>query len=261
MVLMEHMSWVQIQDAIANGSTTVIVVSGAIEQHGPHLPTGTDTILGYALAEGVARDLGNALVAAVIRPALSAHHLDFPGSLALTHETYSRTLEETCVCLSRYGFKDLLLMSSHGGNTDMMVAVAPLIAKKIMDKCNVHILSLAAGARSSADDEAQRIRAEHGITAAHAGVHSGWDETSCMLAVRPDLVDMSKAAPGRCDDDFFSPTQVRRSQIESFTYGIKYQSPNGILGDATGATAEAGRRLLDTRIKGMADLARSLVEG
>ena len=58
-VLMEEMSWVEIQEAIKKGKTIVIVVSGSIEQHGPHLPTGTDTYLGYEIAGRAAVQLGN----------------------------------------------------------------------------------------------------------------------------------------------------------------------------------------------------------
>ena len=91
-ILMEEMSWVEIEAAIENGKTTVIVVSGSIEQHGPHMPTGTDTFLGYEVAQRAARQFGKALVAAVIRPCLSEHHMGFPGSLTLSWETYNDVL-------------------------------------------------------------------------------------------------------------------------------------------------------------------------
>lgn len=258
-VLMEQMSWVQIEEAVKSGKTTVIVTCGSIEQHGPHLPTGTDTILGYNTAELLARELGNALVAPVIRPGLSEHHLDFPGSLSLSFETFCKTLEEVCVCLSRYGFKDIVLLSSHGGNTDAMIAYTPIIAKKVKDRSRVHIMAIPPGTPTKAQTAVKGIHEAYGVTPGKAGAHSGWDETSCMLAVAPELVDMSKAAPGRCDEFFYSPNQIRRSQLESFIYGIKYQSPNGILGDATGADAEAGKKLIETRVKALAEQVRALI--
>ena len=69
-VLIEEMTWREIKQAMDAGKDTVILVAAAIEQHGPHLPTATDTIIGYAVAKAVAKKLGNALVAPVIRPAL-----------------------------------------------------------------------------------------------------------------------------------------------------------------------------------------------
>ena len=63
-----------------------------------------------------------------------------------------------------------------------------------------------------------------------------------MLDYRPELVRMEEAAAGRCDDEFYLPENVGRSQMESFLYGIQTQSPNGILGDPVGSTADAGER-------------------
>ena len=106
-VLMEEMTWREIKEAIQQGKDTAILVSGSIEQHGPHLPTATDTIIGYATAEAVAKKLGNALVAPLIRPALSRHHIDFPGTIALRLETFVKVLEEYCFCLRTHGFKKI----------------------------------------------------------------------------------------------------------------------------------------------------------
>ena len=71
---LEEMTWPEIRDALQNGMRTVVVCAASIEQHGPHLAERTDTTLGYAEAEALARRLGDALVAPVIRPGLSAHH-------------------------------------------------------------------------------------------------------------------------------------------------------------------------------------------
>lgn len=244
-ILMEQMSWREIEGAIAEGKTTVILAVASIEQHGPHLPTGTDTYLGYALAEGIARELGNALVAPVMRPGLSEHHLDFPGTVTLTQETFMRVLEEYCTSLAGHGFKDIVLISSHGGNSDTMVALLPRIAKALRDTCRVHMVIPTIREQPA---EVEEIYQEYDVSRAQAGVHSGFAETSMMLALHPDLVDMARAEEGRTDDAFYHPDRIKYSQIESFVYGVRYQSPNGILGDARGARAEAGHRLLEVRI-------------
>ena len=106
-------------------------MAASIEQHGPHLPTATDTIIGYALAEAVAAKLGNALVAPVIRPALSFHHIDFPGTITLRMPTFVKVLEEYCESLKVHGFKNIVLFVSHGGNADALKAFTPSIAKNI----------------------------------------------------------------------------------------------------------------------------------
>lgn len=255
-VLMEEMSWEEIRSAIKGGKTTVILVAASVEQHGPHLPTGTDTYLGYALAERVARELGDALVAPVIRPGLSEHHIDFPGTITLTLETFMKVLEDYCLSLAKHGFKDIVLISSHGGNTDTMVAIMPTLAKKLKGKCRV---CMPVPNLREYFGRAKEIYDKYNVTRGQAGAHSGFSETSLMLTIKPELVNMERAEDGRSDDDFYHPDQIKLSQLESFVYGVKSQSPNGILGDARGANPEAGDELLELRVKSAAQDIRKLI--
>jgi creatinine amidohydrolase len=240
-VLMEEMSWVEIEAAISAGKTTVIVVSGSIEQHGPHLPTGTDTFLGYEIARRAARQFGKALVAPVIRPCLSEHHMGFPGSLTLSWETYNEVLYDYCESLCNYGFMDIILASSHGGNNAVMTAVTPDIARKLYGKINIHLIDYLA---LCGEDERAYLK-NLGISRGKVGVHAGYGETSEMLVVHPDLVKMESAEKGLDDESFYDPQNIPRSQIDSFIYGIKHFSNNGVLGDPRGADAEVGEKLLD----------------
>ena len=243
-VLMEEMAWPAIKQAMEAGKDTAIVVAGAIEQHGPHLPTGTDTIIGYALAEAVARNLGNALVAPVIRPALSFHHIGFPGTLTLGMTTFVKMLEEFCLSLKAHGFKNLVLFTSHGGNTDALKAFTPDIAQKLAPGTRLLFVHTV---RKNLQAIQQQL-AGKGIPPAKDGVHSGFSETSIMLMLRPDLVNMDRAAPGLTDEAFYRPENIAKSQITSFIHGIKSQSKNGILGDPTGAGAAVGREIFDARV-------------
>ena len=123
-VLMEEMTWREIQQALHDGADTAILVAASVEQHGPHLPTGTDTMIGYALAAAVAAKMGNALVAPVIRPALSGHHMDFPGTITLRMKTFVKVVEEYCFSFQKQGFKNIVLFVSHGGNADALKALS-----------------------------------------------------------------------------------------------------------------------------------------
>ena len=124
-VLLEEMTWPAVRDAIAAGKTSVVFACGAIEQHGPHLPLATDAYLGTAIAERAARIAGNTLVAPTLRPGLSEHHMDFPGSLTLRFETFMAVLEDCCVSLASHGFTRIVIFPSHGGNADTMKAWTP----------------------------------------------------------------------------------------------------------------------------------------
>ena len=255
-VLMEEMSWPEIKTAIEGGQTTVILAVGAIEQHGPHLPTGTDTYGGYGRAEGITLELGDALVAPVMRPGLSEHHTAFPGTITLSQETFIRVLMEYCESLARHGFQDIVLLSAHGGNTDTMLAVMPRIGKALAGKCRVH---MPAPNLSRMFDDVLAVYKEYGVTRGQAGAHSGWSETSSMLCHHPGLVDMDKAADGRSDEAFYHPDEIKYSQLESFVFGIHTQAPNGILGDARGASAEAGRKLHEIQSKQGAEEIRKMI--
>ena len=248
-VLMEEMTWVEIKEAIEGGRTGVIVVSGAMEQHGPHLPTGTDTILGYELAQRAAVQLDNVLVAPVVRPCLSEHHIGFPGSFTLSWKTYYDVLEDYCESLSQNGFTDIFLASSHGGNTAVMTAITPDIAKKLYGRTNVHLIDYHA---FSAGDTSELLQ-KQGISKAKAGVHSGYSETSLMLVAKPHLVKMELAEKGLDDDAFYEPENIPRSQINCFIHGIKPYSDNGILGDPRGANREVGEALMEITVNAFAE--------
>lgn len=235
------MSWRDVQDALAAGKRTAVLACGAVEQHGPHLPTGTDAYLGTAIAERAARKAGNALVAPTLRPGLSEHHMHFPGSFTLSSDTFVALLRDYCTSLARQGFARVVIFPSHGGNGDVMRAYVPELAREVADRCEVVL----ARSGALAIEEAAAYLAKEGISRARAGAHAGYAETSMMLAYAGRLVDMDSAAPGRADEAFYLPENIASSQMESFLKGIQTQSPNGILGDPTGANAEAGERLLE----------------
>lgn len=240
-VLMEEMTWTQIRAAIASGKNVAVVACGAVEQHGPHLPTGTDSLLGTAIAVRAARKSGNALVAPTIRPGLSQHHMHFPGSLTLRPQTFVALLEDYCASLAGQGFRRIVIFPSHGGNVDMMRAHLPYLAAQLKGQCELS-LSTASIGRS---EQRQRWLDEAGITPARAGAHGGYVETSMVLAERPELVDMDQAAPGLVDASFYEPQNLARSQMQSFLGGIHSQSANGVLGDPTGSSPDSGEQLLE----------------
>jgi creatinine amidohydrolase len=248
-VLMEEMTWKEIQKAIQQGMHTAILVAASVEQHGPHLPTGTDTIIGYALAQGVARKLGNALVAPVLRPGLSRHHMDFPGTMTLRLKTFVKVIEEYCASLQHHGFKYVILFVSHGGNSDVLKAVTPSIAKKCAPALQILYVYPVEKNLASLQDYLDK----KGISRERAGVHAGFSETSMMLALRPDLVAMEKTGPGLVEKGFYKPENLEKSKMESFVHGVKSQSGNGILGDPTGSDSDAGKAILDRKIRDIAE--------
>ena len=115
-VRLEDLSWTDVAERLAAGWRTVIVMTASMEQHGPHLPTMTDTAIGYAVGDRVARLLGRTFLAPVIRPGCSDHHLAFPGSLSIPVPVFIDTVAACVRSLAPQGFSRFVLLSAHGGN-------------------------------------------------------------------------------------------------------------------------------------------------
>lgn len=244
-LLLEELAWTEIAERLSNGYQTAVLACGAIEQHGPHLPIGVDTYLGYSIAEGVARELGDALVAPTLRPGCSDHHMDFPGTISVSRETFVSLLEDYCRSLADSGFETIALIPSHGGNVDVMRTYTPKIARELQDEADVFFVEMDF-------NELNEYCEEHEIPKEVAGVHAGLSETARMLDEHPELVDMDHAEEGMTKPEFYDPDRIPQSQLESFTHGVRAQVANGILGDARDATAEQGEEMKEILVRNFA---------
>ena len=224
-VFLERMTWPEIEAAVAAGRTRAVVCLGATEQHGPHLPEGTDTWLGEELAGRLARALGDALVAPVLRAGCSEHHMGFPGTITVPVEALVMLLDAYVDSLSHHGFERFLVFSSHGGNLPALTSwpgrSRPQVT--VLDDLN------------AVPEAIQQGLSRFG-TLAPAGRHADLGETAAMLAVRPELVRRELAAPG-------FQGEVRLDDL--LTRGVRALSPTGGFGDPTGATADMGAAVLD----------------
>jgi creatinine amidohydrolase len=241
-VLIEEMTWPEVREAIAAGKRRVIVMLAAMEQHGPHLPIGTDTYLGYATGVRLARRLGDALVAPAITIGYSAGHLPMAGTVSIEEPTLEAVVSDACRSLARHGFREIVLLCSHGGNYRALRNVLPRLRKE-------HA-GLRVSAVSDFDEWLENTRAfaaREGLDMARLGVHAAQGETSLMLASRPDLVQMDHACEG-----FMGDASIRwRSKVPP---PMDTMSPTGILGDARGSTAALGEKMFADRIERLASM-------
>lgn len=235
-VLLEEMSWPEVQQALEAGTRTIIIVTASIEQHGPHLPTMTDAAIGHALGERLARRLGKALLAPVIRPGCSDHHLAFPGSLSIPTEVFIETVIAYVRSLAPHGFQTFVLMSSHGGNFVPLESAARRLREEFEPK-GLRIVAHAGMNDLKAFmcvmvDTAAALGAPQDVDVIHADA----TETSVMMVRHPHLVAQDRAERG-----FLG----RIDSQEVFRVGMRAITPNGIFGDATRATREIGEAVLD----------------
>ncbi len=218
----------EVEQAIASGVDTVIITIGSTEQHGLHLPLGTDAIYGEALGERVARGLGNALLAPGLRIGCSEHHMDFAGSLTLRRETFIQVVADICRSLAHHGFRHIVPVPTHGGNFAPLASAVEAIRPELPGVNVIAFTDLMAFM-----DEIFRTGKARKVTPEKAGLHSGEFETSIMLSVRPDLVAIDQARPGYVGDQFSIAPLL-------FEKGFRAVSENGVLGDPRDASAENG---------------------
>jgi creatinine amidohydrolase len=223
-VFIERMSWTEVEAAVAGGKRRAIVCAASTEQHGPHLPEATDALLGAAYAEGLARRLGDSLVAPIIRPACSDHHMAFAGSLTISEGLLMDLIDAYVASLRRHGFERFVVMSSHGGNF-------PVLTRWERERPAADTVVLSDFHVFDAGFEAIR---PFGRTDT-AGPHAEVLETSMMLHLHPDLVHMERAVPGFTGES---------SLEEVLSRGMRAITPNGVLGNPVGATAEMGAAVL-----------------
>lgn len=228
-VLIERMTWPEIGAAIASGKRTAIIVAGSTEQHGPHLGEATDAILGEEAARRLALRLGDALVAPVIRPGCSDHHLEFPGTISISAELLMDLLDAYVQSLTRHGFTRFVVLSSHGGNFGVLARWA-----EERPHPGVRVLADLEGFVGAMLAPLSRF-GRHDNTISHADVC----ETSELLSIRPDLVRMDRVETG-----YVGPVDVPRLLRE----GLKSITPNGILGDPVGSRPEIGEAVFESLV-------------
>ena len=252
-VWMEEMSWPEIERALGSGTTTAIVTAGSIEQHGPHLPLVTDTLLSKVFAERLAQRIGNTLVAPVIRPGCSDHHMAFPGTISYPPSLLQEVVATYCRCLAHHGFKRLVLMATHGGNFHPVEEAARQVANELEGQ-GVQVIPLT----NMTEFVAAFLSPlqEFGIVQEITVIQADITETSFVLATRPELVDMERAGRGFVGE--FDPAALLAAGRAGG--GLRRITPNGILGDARNANPEIGQRLIASVVEYLYQAYRQVTE-
>lgn len=203
------------------GAPLLLVPVGATEQHGPHLPLDTDAAIAATVAERLAArvrgEAGDAVVAPVIAYGSSGEHQGFPGTLSIGTAALQLMLIELARSASSWASR-VVFVNAHGGNLDALVASVRVLRSEGRD---------AAWLPCAADDGGQH------------DAHAGYDETSIMAHLRAPDIRFDRFEPGATD-----PITALLPRLR--TGGVRAVSPNGVLGDPRGASAEAGEQLLAT---------------
>lgn len=227
--------------------TIAILPVAAIEQHGPHLPVGTDMDIALgmldALRAAAPEDL-DLRILPVQAVGKSNEHLFAKGTLTLTAQTALAVWTEIGLSVARAGVRKLVIVNSHGGNADVVSILARELrvqAGMLVGKCSWGSFGVPEGLITPAEWE--------------YGLHGGDVETSLMLALAPAGVDMARA-PNALPDGW--PGPVPPVGPASHAWIATDLHPSGVLGDATQATADKGRAIIDHQIAGFLRFLRDI---
>ena len=218
-VFLEEMTWMEVRDALRAGKTTILVPTGGVEQNGPYLATGKHNYIVRAIAEVVARRLGDAVVAPVVPfvPEGSIEppsgHMNYPGTISVNEDTYERLLTDVCASLRVHGFRHIVLLGDSGGNQQGMQAVAQqLTAKWAGGQTKVHFLS-----EYYNYDEVERWLGKQGIRPRSESVHDDFLVTAQLMALSPTLVRMQQ----RLTAGLFRVGGMTLNPVETVEWGKK----------------------------------------
>ena len=231
---LSDLTWPEVGEALATGWDTVVVAAGSIEQHGPHLPLVTDTLIGEGLIAATVARLDRAFQGPTIAIGCSEHHMAFPGTITLSKENFKAVVKDYAQSLARHGFRLVCFIPSHGGNFGPLLEAVGELGGRVGESRVV-----AFGDLNGFLEVMYESQRPFDVTPARAGAHAGNAETALVLDLKPELVLADRAEEGFVGD--FD----RAAQELVFREGLQALTANGILGDARGAEAEQGRACLD----------------
>jgi len=223
------MTWPEV--ARTSAGTVLAVPLGACEQHGPHLPLGTDTVVARALVEELASRRPDVVAAPALPYGASGEHAGFPGTLSIGTAALAHVVLE--LVRSADAFAGVVLVSGHGGNAAALESAARRARTE-----GRHVVAWWPRAEPLTAVTGPRDATGHPVP---PDAHAGWVETALLLALRPTAVRAERAEAGETRAmELLAPRLLR--------HGVRAVAPSGVLGDPAGATAAAGRALFEALV-------------
>ncbi len=221
-------------------ATIAVLPTAAVEQHGPHLPVGVDTFINEGLCDLLEKRCPHTLdirILPVMAVGKSNEHLWAPGTLTLTAETALRAWTEIGLSVARAGVRRMLIVNSHGGNADLI----SIVSRELRVRTGLFCVRMGWGADIGLPNDL------YSPQELAQGIHGGDVETSLMLHLRPDTVDMTKAKDFR-----WTHAQGEIPPVGPVAHGwiASDVNPAGVAGEAHLATAEKGRQTAEHYVAG-----------
>lgn len=236
---LEDLTWTELRDRLAAGSTTVLVPIGGTEQSGPQMALGKHNQRVKVIAGRIAQQLGNAVVAPTIAyvPEGSIEpptgHMRFTGTISIPEATFEAVLEATARSFRQHGFRDVVLLGDHGGYQKSLERVAAKLNREWAARPGCKVIALVDYYRVTQTEFVDALKAR-GFGSDEIGVHAGLADTSLMLAIDPTMV-----RPG------------------ALARAAKAGASEGVNGDPRRASAELGQIGVDRQIERSVEVIRA----
>jgi creatinine amidohydrolase len=242
-----ELSWPQMAE---RREQVVVLPLGSMEQHGHHLPLLTDTLIMDEIVRRVRPALeSTVLFAPTLWPGASDHHRGFPGTISLSQDTYRRVLVDMLSSLVGSGFRRVVLLNAHGGNSGPGRAAVYEAQMQYPDRKDLWLVLA-----TWFEVAAPQIAAYSDLDQPYV-THACELETSMLLELRPELVDLDAAKGAHVDFEsaFYRPDSGRSSRVAVYR-PFEQISVSGAYGHPERGTAQKGRALFDLAAEQVAAL-------
>ncbi|WP_455619449.1 creatininase family protein [Eisenbergiella sp.] len=242
--------------ALDKDNSIVLLPTSATEQHGAHLPVGTDAIILSTLVDKMVNECefeaGNLIFAPQLNVGKSNEHMGFAGTITFGTQTYYSLLHDIATAISASGFKKLVLFNSHGGNTDML----NMISRDLRIDLGLDVFVFDWWFTPFWNEGLKGLQqsGKYGV------FHACELETSLMLAARPETVHMELAVDEEPADCFKGEKYVTVFGPINAGWKTKDVTNSGVIGAPTYATAEKGHKLFDYACEKLLDILKEIAE-
>jgi creatinine amidohydrolase len=243
-------------DKISSQEALILIPIGSIEQHGQHLPLATDSIISQEVTKQVAERINHefpVLVFPQIPFGKSTEHSSKPGTTSLETEVLTNLLRNICRNLTKNGFKKIVFINGHGGNTNLLNTML----REIREETGAFVTSIYLYSETLLKEALDQFKLEE-LDVFHACTL----ETSFMMAIKPELVHMEKASkekPNKFTEEAgYEYLKLTGTRGIEFSWLIDDISESGVIGDPTKATHEIGKEVLKALIEKICEVLREI---
>lgn len=242
---------------LMNKSESVVLLPiAAIEQHGAHLPVGTDSIILEALLARFAKEksmeTGNVLIAPQLYVGKSNEHMGFCGTLTMTAKTMYAVLEELVAAIVKSGFHKIVFVNSHGGNTDLLNMIARDL--RITYDSAIYVFDW-----WFTDFWADILKTEKQSSSKYGVFHACELETSLIMAIAPDTVNTQRIVDETPDQMFEDDQFISLYGPINIGWATKDVSKSGVIGTPSLATPEKGEKFLNYAVEKLAAIVSEIL--